>query len=158
LSVGRQANGDVTVTGPGSLLQLVGSGYIGKAGDGNLVVENEAIVTIGMDSTGASGLNVGGGGLNTSDQLWVGGAGTALVTQDSTLFAAGNINVGVDGASGDLIINNVVSSIRPIGWRSAIARRLRPARQSLLLPVRLWRQQRHWKPATGRWKLALAGR
>ena len=106
LSIGREANGSVTVTDKGSTLTANGFAYVGRAGTGSLVIENQASLGIGLDGKGNGGLSIGGAGLGNGNPLYVGGTGTALVTSGGTVFSTQSIDVGENGVDGTLTVNN----------------------------------------------------
>ena len=58
---------------------------------------------IGLDGAGAGGLEIGGI-TNTSDDLYIGGAGSVLVTTGGNLSSQDNIRVGRNGATGTLTV------------------------------------------------------
>ena len=106
LGVGRGGTGNVTITDPGSQLLLTGGAYFGRAGDGNLIVENHAIMTLGTDATGSGSLGIGSSGVNSSGQLFVGGTGTALVNSGGTVSVQTNLDVGQGGVNGLLTVSS----------------------------------------------------
>jgi T5SS/PEP-CTERM-associated repeat protein len=106
LAIGRQGSGTVTVTDINSGITANGNAYVGRAGTGSLIVENQGSVVIGLDGLGAGGLSIGGGGTNSGSILYVGGTGTALITSGGDLFSQANIDVGRNGATGTLTVQS----------------------------------------------------
>jgi T5SS/PEP-CTERM-associated repeat protein len=106
LSIGRDANGSVTITDKGSSFTANGGAYVGRAGVGNLTIENDGSLYVGVDGTGAGGFEIGGAGVSTSGNVYAGGSGSALVTTGGDLFSAQSVAVGEDGADGTLTIQN----------------------------------------------------
>jgi T5SS/PEP-CTERM-associated repeat protein len=100
LSVGRGGVGSVLLTDAGTALTSAGGLYVGRAGTGQLTVENGASLAM----TDAAGyLQVGdGGGLTT---WYAGGTGSALVASGGSISSAANITVGGGGTDGTLTIN-----------------------------------------------------
>ncbi len=106
LAIGGQGNGTVMVTGLGSQLTASGETDVGAAGTGNLTVQNQASVTIGLDSLSAGGLDIGGAAAAPGGTLYAGGTGTALVSSGGDLFSQAAISVGRDGAAGSLTVQS----------------------------------------------------
>jgi T5SS/PEP-CTERM-associated repeat protein len=106
LSAGRLGVGNITVTDSGSELTSNGFAYIGGAGAGSLTIQNNATMTVGLDASGNGGFSVGGAGSSTSTLLRVGGTGTALVTSSASLISKQNLDVGENGVTGTLTVNN----------------------------------------------------
>jgi T5SS/PEP-CTERM-associated repeat protein len=105
LSVGRGANGSITITDPGSSETANGSAYVGRAGTGNLTVQNHGSLTVGVDGLGNGGLSIGGAGLANGSTLYVGGNGTGLVATNGEIFSQQNVDVGRNGTDGALTID-----------------------------------------------------
>lgn len=106
MSLARQADGAVTVTGTGSRLDLTGGSYVGKAGRGTLTVTDHALLSIANDPVTPGVLNIGGGAPNGSNQIWIGGSGLASVTNAGTVQLQGNLSVGLAGATGTLAVSS----------------------------------------------------
>ena len=108
LSIGRQGDGSVLVDG-GTLLAN-GDVYVGRAGAGDLVVENHGSVNVGLDGSGGTSdedLQIGGESYNTGGTvLYVGGLGSMEVGTDGTVTSQLAIQVGDDGTNGNLSINS----------------------------------------------------
>jgi collagen type I alpha len=106
LAIGKQGSGAVIVTDANSQLTADGGVFVGRAGTGSLIVENQGSVVIGLDGLDAGGLSIGGFGTTSSGALYVGGTGTALVTSGGDLFSLADIDVGQNGATGTLTVQN----------------------------------------------------
>ncbi len=102
LAIGRQGNGTVTVTDPGSQMTANGVLYVGRGGTSSLIVENQGSVVIGLDGTNTGNLAIGGEGTSTGGTLFMGGIGTAQITSGGAATSQSNINVGLDGSTGFL--------------------------------------------------------
>jgi T5SS/PEP-CTERM-associated repeat protein len=99
LGIGRQSNGTLTVTDPGSEVVATGKAYIAHAETGTLIVENSGTFLVTLDPVGIGGLTVGNG-----TTLGVGGSGTATVTSGGLLESEGYVDVGVGGDTGTLTV------------------------------------------------------
>jgi autotransporter passenger strand-loop-strand repeat protein/T5SS/PEP-CTERM-associated repeat protein len=104
LGIGRQGSGTVTVTDAGSQLTANGEAWVGRAGNGSLIIENLGSVLIGVDGTGAGGITIGGAGLSNGDTLFTGGTGVASVTTGGYLSSTQAVTVGRNGTAGSLLV------------------------------------------------------
>jgi T5SS/PEP-CTERM-associated repeat protein len=105
VGVGREANGSLTITDPGSSETANGLFYVGRAAAGTLTVENHGSLNVGVDGLGKGDLNIGGAGLANGSTLVAGGSGTGLVTTSGDAFSQQNVIVGENGTDGALTIN-----------------------------------------------------
>jgi T5SS/PEP-CTERM-associated repeat protein len=110
LSIGRRSTGSVTITDPGSSLIAKGLAYVARAGNGSLTIESGGTLTSLVDPTGFAGISVGGTGrgvgpANGVTNLVTGGSGSALVTTGGSMFSQQTIQIGSDGTTGELTIN-----------------------------------------------------
>ena len=109
LSVGRRASGSLVITDPGSTFKVGGLAYLGRAGSGNLLIENHGSLIGLVDKKGDGGINVGGTGIGTIDgvtNIVTGGNGSALVTSGGLMSSQRSIQVGTNGTDGQLTVNN----------------------------------------------------
>lgn len=113
LSVGKLGNGSVTITDAGSSIDTTGAVYVGRAGTGTLTVENHGSLVLSPDPTSNANLAIGGAGLTSgtvsgtvTNTLFMGGSGTALVTNDGLISTQGGVTIGENGAAGTLTVNN----------------------------------------------------
>ncbi len=107
LSDGRQGDGSVIVDG-GDLL-LGGGAYVGRAGTGNMLVENDGSVNVGLDGAGSvsnSALIIGGASSSNGTLAYVGGTGSMQVVSDGTVTTQTYVEVGDNGTTGNLSINS----------------------------------------------------
>jgi autotransporter passenger strand-loop-strand repeat protein len=104
LGVGKQGSGTVTVTDAGSQLTANGGVWVGRAGSGSLIIENQGTVLIGVDATGAGGIAIGGAGFASGNTLFTGGYGTASVTTGGLLSSTQSVTVGRNGTNGSLSV------------------------------------------------------
>ncbi|WP_158923365.1 Hint domain-containing protein [Acidisphaera sp. S103] len=107
LGIGRQGVGNVIVDS-GTLLAN-GEAFLGRAGSGDLLVENNGSVHVGLDGTGSTtdgALQVGGAGYTAGTLLYVGGTGSMEVESGGIVSSQLNIDVGYDGSNGTLSINH----------------------------------------------------
>ncbi|HEY1935903.1 MAG TPA: hypothetical protein VGG99_28185, partial [Acetobacteraceae bacterium] len=110
LSIGRRADGSVTITDPGSVFRAGGGVYAGRSGSGSLTIENHASLIAGLDGSGVTGISIGGTGLGVSNSggvnyLITGGNGSGLVTSGGYMFSQMWLKVGTDGTDGELAVN-----------------------------------------------------
>jgi T5SS/PEP-CTERM-associated repeat protein len=105
VGVGREANGSITITDPGSSETANGQFYVGRVAAGTLTVENHGSLSVGVDGLGNGGLNIGGAGLASGSTLIAGGSGTGFVTTSGDVFSQQNVTVGENGTDGALTIN-----------------------------------------------------
>ncbi len=124
LGIGKQGSGTVTVTGAGSQLTANGAAWVGRAGSGSLIIENQGSVLIGVDGMGSGGITIGGAGLSNGNTLFTGGTGTASVTTGGVLSSAQSITVGRNGDGGSLSVTGgtvVVGTGLVIGASTTLA-------------------------------------
>ena len=106
LTVGRTGNGSLTISDAESSVTANGGMFVGRAGTGALLVENQGSLAVQADAGGGSGyLDIGNAGLTNGNTLLVGGSGAAQVTTGGSVFAQGTITVGSNGNSGSLAID-----------------------------------------------------
>ena len=112
LSIGRRAAGSLTITDAGSSYNVQGIAYVGRAGNGSLLIENGGTLTSTNDAKGYSGIAIGGTGgdgistYGTVTYLMTGGSGTALLTSGGSMSSQQGIVVGTQGVDGTLTIQN----------------------------------------------------
>jgi T5SS/PEP-CTERM-associated repeat protein len=111
IAVGRLGTGSIVLTDPGSTLTSNGFMFVGRGGTGNLLIENQASLFVGVDTaTNTGGINIGATEGGTSAALpatvQVGGLGNAHITTGGVLSSQLNIGVGFAGSTGVMSIDN----------------------------------------------------
>ncbi len=110
LAVARQGGyGYVSVDGTGSLIQLNGTAYVGRAGSGVMQINNGGTVLAGLDTGGlgnfvvlsANTTDMGGNG-----HLEVDGAGSLLRVTAGTVGTSGNLTIGQGQGTGQVTVHN----------------------------------------------------
>lgn len=124
-STDTNAEGHVVVDGAGSFLNAGGFLWVGRYGEGTMLIDNNAIVIvedeirIGRETSGSGTLDISRGGnltLNSYMHLGASGNGTLNITEGGTASMTGNLTIGGPGAAdtnaeGHAVVDGTGSSL-----------------------------------------------
>jgi T5SS/PEP-CTERM-associated repeat protein len=102
--LGRVGTGTITVADAGSVFTAHGYSAIGRGGSGTLIVRDGGLYQALDAPAGGGGIGIGSG--STGSSTYIGGSGHATITAGGVLHSSSFVNVGGNGVSGTLDVDN----------------------------------------------------